>query len=137
MTGQLISCGSNEHQTSLTRVLGKDLYSTRMTTQGLGTTSGSFSVFERGLLKVWMRDIRKRGEKNGRERLTNTTWAARIKSDSNTNFNPRVKLLSNRTGQWYGSGRGCHLHNRREREQWLPIINTMSLNSEAKFTIKK
>ena len=26
MTGQLISCGSNEHQTSLTRVLCKDLY---------------------------------------------------------------------------------------------------------------
>ena len=26
MTGQLISCGSNEHQTSLTRVLGKDLH---------------------------------------------------------------------------------------------------------------
>ena len=26
VTGRLISCGSNEHQTSLTRVLGKDLY---------------------------------------------------------------------------------------------------------------
>ena len=26
VTGQLISCGSNEHQTSLTRVLGKDLH---------------------------------------------------------------------------------------------------------------
>ena len=84
-----------------------------------------------------MRDIRKRGGKNGRESLTNATWTARSKIASNTNFNQGVKPLSNRTGQCHGSGRGSHLHNRREREQWLPIINTMSLNSEAKFTIKK